>query len=585
MDKRAGTLVSVNVGLPRDVAWRGQTVHTGVWKHPVDGRRRVRRGNIDGDGQGDLAGHGGEQRAVLVYQLDSYRHWRVELGRDDLSPGVFGENFTVDGLPDDQVCIGDRYRVGTALFEVTQPRVTCYRVGLRLDEPRIPALLVAHHRPGFYLRVLEEGDVGTGDPVELVAAGSPGMTVAEIDALLYLPKPSPALLRRAVEAPALSPGWRASFQDMIRAADTGNAGNAGLGPTAPPPAWPGFRPLRVTAVEPESSTVTSYRLADPSDSPLPAAAPGQFVTVRLPAPERQAVLLRSYSLSGPPGRADYRISVQREPRGAFSTLLQDTLRPGTVLDTAAPRGSFLLRPSTRPVLLVSAGVGATPVLAMLHALAAGRSERDIWWLHTARDGTRHPFRAEADALLDRLPRAHRHVRYTHPRPADRGHDAVGRATAPALAALGLPTDGEAYLCGPTSFLTELTAALTQLGLDPARIHTEIFGSAPSITPGITATRSARPHPPPGPPGSGPAVTFARSDLMTTWAPAYASLLELAEACDIAVRWSCRTGVCQTCRTGLLAGSVAYAPDPLEPPADGEILLCCARPGAEVILDL
>ena len=585
MDKRAGTLVSVNVGLPRDVAWRGQTVHTGVWKHPVDGRRRVRRGNIDGDGQGDLAGHGGEQRAVLVYQLDSYRHWRVQLGRDDLSPGAFGENFTVDGLPDDQVCIGDRYRVGTALFEVTQPRVTCYRVGLRLDEPRIPALLVAHHRPGFYLRVLEEGEVGAGDPVELVAAGPPGMTVAEIDALLYLPRPSPALLRRAVEVPALSPGWRASFRDMIRAADTGNAGNAGLGPTAPPPAWPGFRPLRVTAVEPESSTVTSYRLADPSDSPLPAAAPGQFVTVRLPAPERQAVLLRSYSLSGPPGRADYRISVQREPRGAFSTLLQDTLRPGTVLDTAAPRGSFLLRPSTRPVLLVSAGVGATPVLAMLHALAAGRSERDIWWLHTARDGTRHPFRAEADALLDRLPRAHRQVRYTHPRPADRGHDAVGRPTAPALAALGLPTDAEAYLCGPTSFLAELTAALTQLGLDPARIHTEIFGTTPSITPGITAARSARPHLPPGPPGSGPAVTFARSDLTTTWAPAYASLLELAEACDIAVRWSCRTGVCQTCRTGLLAGSVAYAPDPLEPPADGEILLCCARPGAEVILDL
>ena len=585
MDTRAGTLVSVNVGLPRDVAWRGQTVHTGVWKHPVDGRRRVRRCNIDGDGQGDLAGHGGEQRAVLVYQLNSYRHWRVELGRDDLSPGVFGENFTVDGLRDDQVCIGDRYRVGTALFEVTQPRVTCYRVGLRLDEPRIPALLVAHHRPGFYLRVLEEGDVGAGDPVELVAAGSPGMTVAEIDALLYLPRPSPALLRRAVGVPALSPGWRASFQDMIRAADTGNAGNAGLGPTAPPPAWPGFRPLRVTAVEPESSTVTSYRLADLSDSPLPAAAPGQFVTVRLPAPDRQAVLLRSYSLSGPPGGADYRISVQREPRGAFSTLLHDTLRPGTVLDTAAPRGSFLLRPSTRPVLLVSAGVGATPVLAMLHALAAGRSERDIWWLHTARDGTRHPFRAEADALLDRLPRGHRHVRYTHPRPTDRDHDAVGRPTAPALAALGLPTDAEAYVCGPTSFLTELTAALTQLGLDPARIHTEIFGAAPSITPGITATRSARPHPPPGPPGSGPAVTFARSDLTATWAPAYASLLELAEACDIAVRWSCRTGVCQTCRTGLLAGSVAYAPDPLEPPGDGEILLCCARPIAELIVDL
>ena len=117
----------------------------------------VRRLNIDGDGQGDLGGHGGEQRAVLVYQIDSYRYWQQQLGRDDFVYGQFGENFTVDGLPDDEVCIGDRYRIGGAVFEVTQPRVTCYRVGLRMDEPRMAALLVAHRRPGFYLRVLDEG--------------------------------------------------------------------------------------------------------------------------------------------------------------------------------------------------------------------------------------------------------------------------------------------------------------------------------------------------------------------------------------------------------------------------------------------
>ena len=155
-------LLSVNVGLPRDVAWKGRMVHTGIWKDPVQGHRRVGRLNLDGDGQGDLAGHGGEQRAVFVYQIESYRFWQKELKRSDFVHGQFGENFTIEGLPDDTVCIGDRYQIGSALFEVTQPRVTCYRVGIRLNEPRMPALLTSNGRPGFYFRVLREGEVGAG---------------------------------------------------------------------------------------------------------------------------------------------------------------------------------------------------------------------------------------------------------------------------------------------------------------------------------------------------------------------------------------------------------------------------------------
>jgi MOSC domain-containing protein YiiM len=160
--RRVGTLVSVNVGMPKDVSWKGRTVFTGVFKDPVTGPRRVGKLNVDGDGQGDLAGHGGEQRAVFVYQMDSYRYWQRELGRNDFTYGQFGENFTVEGLGDEEVCIGDRYQVGTATFEVTQPRVTCYRVGIRMNDPQIPALLVSHRRPGFYFRVLEEGDVMAG---------------------------------------------------------------------------------------------------------------------------------------------------------------------------------------------------------------------------------------------------------------------------------------------------------------------------------------------------------------------------------------------------------------------------------------
>src|SRR5271165_5211911 len=254
-------LLAVNVGLPHNIQWRGDTVHTGIWKHPVQGRCAVRRLNLEGDGQGDLGGHGGEQRAVMVYQIDSYRYWERTLGRNDFIFGQFSENFTVEGLADDEVCIGDRYRIGNALFEVTQPRVTCYRVGIRMNDPRIPALLVSHHRPGFYFRVLEEGEVQAGDEIIKLSSGPEEMTVAEVSGLLYLPGHPRQQLLRALRIPALSSGWQESFRALLEA-DAGS-GNAGLSTASPPPAWTGFRPLRATAVEHESDSVISARFEDP----------------------------------------------------------------------------------------------------------------------------------------------------------------------------------------------------------------------------------------------------------------------------------------------------------------------------------
>src|SRR6195952_2317957 len=204
--------MSVNVGMPKDVKWQGKTVFTGVYKAPVAGPRRVRKLNVDGDGQGDRAGHGGEQRAVFVYQIESYRYWQHELGRDDLVPGQFGENFTIEGLGDDRVCIGDRFRIGTAVFEVSQPRVTCYRVGIRMNDPRIPALLVSHRRPGFYFRVLEEGEVQAGDEIVKLSSGPEQVSVAEVDGLLYLPGHPREQVRRALRSPALTPGLQGSFR-------------------------------------------------------------------------------------------------------------------------------------------------------------------------------------------------------------------------------------------------------------------------------------------------------------------------------------------------------------------------------------
>jgi len=503
-------LLSVNVGLPRDIQWKGKRVYTAVWKDAVRGRRKVGRLNIDGDGQGDLQGHGGEHRAVLVYQIDSYRYWERELGRKDFVFGQFGENFTAEGLPDDEVCIGDRYRIGSALFEVTQPRVTCYRVGVRMDEPRMAALLVEHHRPGFYVRVLETGEVAAGDEIVKVGDGPERMSVAEADALLYLSGHSRAQLERALRIPALPAGWRSSFQALLQQEpnEGQTKGNPGLAVVSPPPAWTGFREMRVSRIERESNSVFSLVLVPADGQPL-------------------------------------------------------------------------------AVVLLSAGVGVTPVLAMLHALAAGKSSHPVWWLYGARNRQEHPFREESRALLQELKHGHSYIQYSRPgRDDQRGidFDAAGHLAVSAFDEIGVPREGQFYLCGPAAFLRELTAGLAAWGVAADHIHTEIFGTLDAITPGMKAEAHS-PHLPAGPAGFGPQVSFARSGLTLPWDAKYQSLLELAEACDVPVRWSCRTGVCHTCETALIAGGVEYDPEPLDPPAKGDALICCSRPRGEVILDL
>jgi len=579
----AAVLLSVNVGLPKDVPWRGRTVYTGVWKAPVDGPAMVRRLDIDGDGQGDLAGHGGEQRAVLVYQESSYQHWRQHFGRDDLSYGMFGENLTVDGLPDDQVCIGDRYRIGEAEFEVSQPRVTCYRVGLRLGEPQMAALLVAHHRPGFYMRVITEGRIQAGDAIVQTRTGPGALSVADTDALLYLPDRDSGKLRAALQIPALSPGWQGSFRDLLAAADGQGTDDATARSAGP--AWAAFRPLRVTKVVKESADVSSIYLTAADGSMLPAALPGQYLTLRLTGAGQPAPV-RSYSLSSPPGTGSYRISVKREPHGVASSYLNRDLRPGAQLDVAAPRGDFVLDDAASPVLLISAGIGATPVLSMLHQLAEQRSNREIWWLYGARGPDEHPFAAEAHALLSALPHAHEQVFYSAASPGqDRPHAQRGRLTGEALAALGFSRDATAYVCGPASFMTDMRDALAKIGLNHDAIRTELFGALPAVNPGITGQTRRPPHLPPGPPAAGPLVTFARSGLTAPIGDDRHSVLDLADACDVPTRWSCRTGVCHTCTTALLSGDISYDPVPLELPPDGQVLICCARPDSDIVLDV
>jgi ferredoxin-NADP reductase/MOSC domain-containing protein YiiM/ferredoxin len=584
-----GSLVSVNVGLPRDVEWQGKLVHTAVWKRPVATRVMARRLNLDGDGQGDLQGHGGEHRAVMVYQLDSYHYWQNHLQREEFEYGQFGENFTVDGLPDNEVCIGDRYRIGGAVFEVTQPRVTCYRVGIRMSYPQMPALLVAHKRPGFYFRVIEEGEVGAGDVITKVADGPERVTVAEIDGLLYLPGHSRDQLQRALRIPSLSEGWKGSLEALLaQEAKDKQSGNAGLvSSSAPPPAWSGFRTLRVASVQRESVDVLSFLLEGEDRRALPDPLAGQFLVFKLEGDNPSAPIMRSYSLSGQQGTGTYRISVRRAD-GPGSHYFHDRIRTGDLLQVSAPRGSFTLAAGQGPVVLMSAGIGVTPVLSMLHAAAAEKSAREIWWCYGARNSDEHPFAAEARGLIKGLAHGYSYIAYSKPQKTDQPgteYDAVGHLNLPALQEVGLPQTADFYLCGPAAFLTDMTAALHSWNVPSSSIHAEVFGAGLSITPGIASAPTRAPHIPTGKVGTGPEVSFTRSGLTVPWDARFQNLLAFAEACDVPVRWSCRAGVCHMCESGLIDGSVSYAPAPLDHPAEGNILLCCSTPQAAVELDL
>jgi ferredoxin-NADP reductase/MOSC domain-containing protein YiiM len=584
-------LLSVNVGLPRDVAWKGRTVHTGIWKTPVNGRCQVRWLNLEGDGQGDLAGHGGEQRAVFVYQIESYGYWQNRLKRTDFVHGQFGENFTIDGLPDDAVCIGDRYQIGSALFEVTQPRVTCYRVGIRMNEPRMPALLTSSGRPGFYFRVLEAGDVGAGDEIVKVGEATERMTVAETNALLYSPDHPRDRLQRALRIAPLSPGWHSSFAALLQSqTKAGASGNAALAPAAAAhPAAPGFRRLVVAAIDEECADVLSLTLQNPDGQPLPSALPGQYVVLRLRRTAEDVPFFRSYSLSGPVSAERYRISVKLEPDGAAGSYLRQQVGVGDALEVSAPRGSFIPQPGERPVVLLSAGIGATPVLAMLHALAAAGSTRQVLWLYAARDRQHHPFVTEVRGLVRALAHGHSYVCYSKPGAHDQigaDFDATGHLSQSVFDAVGLSREADVYLCGPGRFMTDMEHALAAWGVARERIHLEIFNGGESMTPGVVGATTRPPHVPEDDADTGPLVSFARSGIAAHWkASAYQSLLELAEACDVPVRWACRSGVCHNCESGLVSGTVAYDPQPLDQPADGNLLICCSRPVRDVVLDL
>jgi ferredoxin-NADP reductase len=341
-----------------------------------------------------------------------------------------------------------------------------------------------------------------------------------------------------------------------------------------------FRPLRVVRVERESASVISLSFEDIDGNPLPAGLPGQFLVLKfIPAPDMPPVL-RTYSMSGALGAGRYRVSIKQEVHGLGSTFLCNHVKVGDVLEISAPRGTFTLRRGEQPAVLLGAGIGATPLLAMLHELASTASHREVWWLYGTRNRNEHPFAEESRALFKGLRHGRGYVCYSRANPGDRlgqDYDAAGRLGLPVLNQLGAPRDPDFDLCGPPAFLSDLVSALRNWGVSPGRVFTELFAPGETVRPGISGDLLRPPHQPEGAAGPGPRVSFTRSGLTIAWCPDFQSLLELAETCDVPVKWSCRTGVCRSCECALIGGAVDYRPMPLEPPADGNVLICCSRP--------
>lgn len=488
-------VISVNVSLAKEVTYLGRTVRTGIIKEPVHGRVMVRRLNIDGDDQADRRVHGvGFDMAIYFYPYEHYAFWARELGRDGFPDGQFGENLTVQGLSEDTVRVGDTFRIGGTLLQVTQPRIPCYKLTMRMEAgPDFPARFQESGRMGFYCRVLEEGEVGAGDAIELVDTENGAVTIAEFIRVYLYEAHEPASLKRVLASRFLSNPWRTYLEKMLKKAE----------PVRGPHGWEGFRVFLVESKVPESETITSFYLKPQDAEPLQPYMPGQFLTFRLNLPEHATPLMRTYSLSDSPNQQDYyRVSIKRLPAlpdppglppGLSSNYFHDHVQPGTRLCVKAPRGKFFLDPSdATPVVLLSGGVGLTPMISMLNAIVESGNQRPVWFVHGSRNGREHAMGAHIRRLAIENNNVNVHVSYSQPGLEDRegrDYDSRGYVSIELLKRLLPPVAYDFYLCGPPLFMKSLYNGLLRWGVAESRINYEFFGPVSELKEGAETTKT------------------------------------------------------------------------------------------------
>jgi ferredoxin-NADP reductase/MOSC domain-containing protein YiiM len=564
-------IVSVNVGLPRTVQWKGKAVSTGIFKMPVSGRVRLKTLNFDGDRQADLSVHGGPDKAVYVYPAEYYAYWRRELPDMILPWGIFGENLTSEGLEESALQIGDRFRIGSAEVIVSQPRLPCFKLGLRFGRDDMLKRFLASGRLGFYLRVAAEGEIAAGDEMLLIERAKESLAVSEITRLYARDKDDLEGLQRMVQVAALSEDWRDFFKERIQ-----RIGTSVHHPTVQPPAWAGFRPFILREKIQESENVLSFHLAPEDGQPLPPHRPGQFLTVRLAIRGVERPVVRSYSISDVARVDHYRVTIRKV--GLASTHFHDQLAVGDRIEVKAPAGTFTIDEGRqgRPVVLIGGGIGITPLLSMLEGISAAEPSFETWLLYGVRDDRDYIMRSRLETIARTHSNVHLRMFYSRPARAVNGPNIeVGHIDLEAMKRL-LPSNAcDFYVCGPAAMMESMTRDLQVWGVPIERVHTEAFGPSAIKQVGQGPTSQA---------DSPFDVTFERSGTTVQWSQGESSLLELAEENSVAIDFGCRAGSCGTCATRLLSGSVRYLHQPNAPLEPGQILPCIAVPAEPLTLD-
>jgi ferredoxin-NADP reductase/MOSC domain-containing protein YiiM len=588
-------LLSVSVGLPRAVPYGDEEIETAIFKTPVEGRVKVLPGGLEGDRQATPRVHGGVDMAVYAYPVDHYAYWEDELGRAGLPHGQFGENLTVSGLTEENVHVGDIFRIGTARLQVTQPRIPCYRLGIRMEEEAdFPKRFLLSGRLGFYFRILEEGDLGAGDALVLEDRDEASATMAEFIRISQFESHDAEGLERLLAARDLSEEWRVHLEHMLEKARM----------VPEPEGWQGYRNFVVERKVAESETITSFYLKPEDGRRLPPYKPGQFLTYRFDIPGHDTPVTRTYTLSDCPRPDHYRLTVKREPApgdrpdlppGLGSNYLHDDIEVGSVLCAREPRGEFWLDPEgDTPVVLLSGGVGLTPMISMLNAIVESGNARPTWFIHATRNGREHALGDHVRKLAAERDHVRAHVCYDEPDPGDvqgRDYDTPGRVTLDLLRGLLPDNDADFYICGPTPFMRVHFNGLLDWGVPEARIHYEFFGPE-------SALREAEDEPAPAAAETTPApaaeaavdgaqlqVTFSRAGMTVAWDGGTDSLLDLAEAHGLRPDFACRAGICHTCMVDLVEGEVEYTEEILDDPDPGTVLICCCKPKSDVVLDV
>jgi len=574
---------AVSVGVPREVEIHGQRVTTSIIREPAT--EPVYFGPT---------GPAGNQTAVHTEQVyafpsEHYAYWtrRFDLPADAWPLAFWGENLTISGLDENELPIGTILRIGAAaVLQVTSPRTPCFKLTWRLGQPvSFISTLMQSGLSGFYLRVLEPGLIAAGDAVEVEWPAADQITVGDLSRILQDESlAGPDALRRILATPGLGHQTAQMLRHRLMKLTDGIRTARDR--------WAGWRPFVIAAVTEEARDIRSFELVPRDGKPIADYHAGQFLPVRLPSEDGQP-LYRSWSLSDyREGGSAYRITIKREPQGIASRLMHDTLGVGDTVELQAPAGRFTLdRSGILRTVLISAGIGVTPLLAMLKAHALrGPEAPPLLWIHSTRNGGSHAFAAELAAVLAQNPNFRAHVAFTEPgrgETTSAGCHQVGRIAAADLErllapyrcapfgrAIDLPGSyGEFYLCGPAGFEAEMRALLTAAGVDPGMIRSEMFRRVPGARDDAAVAESR--------------VVFARSGITATWLAASGqSLLELAEAHGIQAPFQCRAGFCQTCRASVSSGSVEHDPAPVPPPETGRALLCCATPkSGELVLEL